>query len=364
MEEEYTHSPALDREVGSTLANIAAAALHDEEQRQHQKHQKGPDRLRHSSASDSPATLGAPSLENEAPAVCVIVCFQDLYAEQKRSDHLRQFVPWMEEFLEKGKSRGLCRRYKTFIIEQSNDGNKFNRGKLLNIGFDIASEEKFDVFIFHDVDLLPAEDLLEFYCALPPAGKPCHIARVWDRYNANPKYMGGIVAWNAEDYKAINGYPNNYWGWGGEDDEMMRRCVTHFGKDFHMTAPTSGTLTDLEKMDLTEKLGFLRKHSEWKNLQKNELEAEHSSTWKKNGLSNLKYEIVTTTSSFSLSQSSSSAPEGSSDVEFEHTERVTVNVLLNGTEHGDYAAGRDYMPQGIDINTAAGGPPSNKRTRR
>jgi hypothetical protein len=42
--------------------------------------------------------------------------------------------------------------------------------------------------------------------------------------------------------QAINGYPNNYWGWGGEDDEMMRRCVTVWGKNFKMDAPTSGSL--------------------------------------------------------------------------------------------------------------------------
>lgn len=52
-----------------------------------------------------------------------------------------------------------------FIIEQSADGRKFNRGKLLNAGFDIARND-YDVFIFHDVDLLPevrAMTLLGFH---------------------------------------------------------------------------------------------------------------------------------------------------------------------------------------------------------
>jgi hypothetical protein len=57
---------------------------------------------------------------------------------------------------------------------------------------------------------------------------------VWERYNANPSYMGGVVSWNMNDYLKINGYPNNYWGWGGEDDEMMRRCRTAFGPQFVM----------------------------------------------------------------------------------------------------------------------------------
>lgn len=41
-----------------------------------------------------------------------------------------------------------------FVVEQARDGRKFNRGKLLNAGFDITRGD-FDVFIFHDVDLLP-----------------------------------------------------------------------------------------------------------------------------------------------------------------------------------------------------------------
>ena len=41
-----------------------------------------------------------------------------------------------------------------FILEQSRDGRKFNRGKLLNAGFDMSCND-YDVYIFHDVDLLP-----------------------------------------------------------------------------------------------------------------------------------------------------------------------------------------------------------------
>jgi hypothetical protein len=52
-------------------------------------------------------------------------------------------------------------------VEQSNDGRKFNRGKLLNIGFERACAEGCTVFVFHDVDLLPSTDLLEYYYRVP-----------------------------------------------------------------------------------------------------------------------------------------------------------------------------------------------------
>ena len=52
---------------------------------------------------------------------------------------------------------------KVFIIEQSDDNRKFNRGQLLNLGFLLAEKENFDNYIFHDVDLIPSEELLPYY---------------------------------------------------------------------------------------------------------------------------------------------------------------------------------------------------------
>lgn len=42
---------------------------------------------------------------------------------------------------------------------------------------------------------------------------------------ANRRYFGGVVAFNQADFEAINGFPNTFWGWGGEDDEMYSRIV-------------------------------------------------------------------------------------------------------------------------------------------
>lgn len=45
------------------------------------------------------------------------------------------------------------------------------------------------------------------------------------RTPANRRYFGGVVAFNKADFEAINGFPNTFWGWGGEDDEMYSRIV-------------------------------------------------------------------------------------------------------------------------------------------
>lgn len=262
-------------------------------------------------------------LELDSTSVAIIVPYRDLHVEQKRAQHLKQYVPHMIKFLNKQKQLGLVSDFHVYIIEQSDDGRKFNRGKLLNIGFDLAkkSGRKHDVFIFHDVDLLPQDDLGVWYAKFPV--KPIHIARVWDRYSNNPKYFGGVVSFSSTDYKRINGYPNTFWGWGGEDDEMQRR-LEKLGIQFD--SPDKGTLTDLEQMSLTEKLDFLREHKEWKCMVKWEAADEHETTWKTNGLSDLKYSIL----------KQQNLDDGKKST------KATVDVKLNGNHWSNDKCGVDY----------------------
>lgn len=226
----------------------------------------------------SKATLTATA--NAVPIVAIIVPFRD-NADQNRKQHLDQFIPEMTAFLMKSSTT-----FRIYIIEQSSDDRKFNRGKLLNIGFDVASKDGCEIFIFHDVDLVPSAELLDYYTCKPKDNSPIHIAKIWDRYNANGNYFGGIVSFTSEQYKKINGYPNNFWGWGGEDDELHSRVVTcSMSIDF----PPIGSITDLEKMTLHDKLGTLWENRVWKCMNKTEVLDEHATTWQANGLNNLKY---------------------------------------------------------------------------
>ena len=160
---------------------------------------------------DSAAVVDSEDEENlkgfslaETTNVAIIVPFRDLHPEQNRQEHLNKFLPHMNEFLRKLKVKNLIDDYHVYIVEQSDDGRKFNRGKLLNIGFDYAKRARpHDVFIFHDVDLLPGDDLGSWYARFPR--RPIHIARCWDRYSNNPKYFGGIVSFSASDMRRING---------------------------------------------------------------------------------------------------------------------------------------------------------------
>jgi hypothetical protein len=266
-------------------------------------------------------------------SVAIIVPYRDLHPSQDRSKQLHQFVPHMKYFLDGLVASRKIQDYHIYIIEQSDDRRKFNRGKLLNIGFDFAlkrSEKhppRHNLFIFHDVDLLPQSNLGDWYARYPT--RPIHIARVWDRYSNNQKYFGGIVSFSEDDMKRINGYPNTFWGWGGEDDEMQKRLET---LSIKWDAPDKGTIVDLEDMDLTTKLGFLKKNKEWKCMVKWEALEEHETTWKANGLADLSYDIMKL------------ARLDKDDGGESKATKLTTDVKLNGNHWANEKCGVDYLP--------------------
>ena len=38
-----------------------------------------------------------------------------------------------------------------------------------------------------------------------------------------PSYLGGVVAIKRDFYQQLNGFSNVFFGWGGEDDDLLMR---------------------------------------------------------------------------------------------------------------------------------------------
>ena len=111
--------------------------------------------------------------------------------------------------------------YEIFIVEQADD-KPFNRGRLLNAGYKYAVDNGCDYFVFHDVDMLP-EDVDYSY-----SNKPLHLATHLQEHDYETTffdYFGGVTMFTKEDFKTINGFSNEYWGWGFEDDDLLVRCI-------------------------------------------------------------------------------------------------------------------------------------------
>jgi len=131
-----------------------------------------------------------------------------------RQDHLDKFLPAMESgnFLE-----GI--NYEILIVEQE-EGKPFNRGKILNIG--AVHAENSTYYCFHDVDMLPISSDYSY------VNTPTHLASEAEQFNFTlpyPGYFGGVTLFDKHSIFKVNGYSNDYWGWGAEDDDIMFRCI-------------------------------------------------------------------------------------------------------------------------------------------
>ncbi|KAI3378951.1 hypothetical protein SNEBB_009060 [Seison nebaliae] len=152
--------------------------------------------------------------------IAIIICYRN------RDQHLRSFLKHMHPFLRKQKLD-----YSIVLVEQM-AGSLFNRGMLFNIGFIEMKrmDPSINCFIFHDVDLIPEDDRNLYIC-----GKyPRHLTVAIDKYKYRLSYsqlFGGGTAFSDDQFMGTNGFSNEYWGWGGEDDDLYIRVRQILGTD-------------------------------------------------------------------------------------------------------------------------------------
>lgn len=143
--------------------------------------------------------------------VAIIVPFRN------RHEHLRHWLYYMHPIL---KRQDLD--YGIYIINQAIEG-RFNRAKLLNVGFKEALKEyDYNCFVFSDVDLVPLDDRNLYRCF----DNPRHLAVAMDKFQFHlpyEGYFGGVSSMSKKQFEDVNGFPNTYWGWGGEDDDIYYR---------------------------------------------------------------------------------------------------------------------------------------------
>ena len=137
---------------------------------------------------------------------------------RNREAHLKEFVPRIGKFLEE---RGID--YCMYFGHQTDD-KLFNRGAMKNIAAEQAFKDGCDYIVWHDIDMVPEEGCDYSY----PTEKPRHIATQISQMNYELKYeeyFGGAILFSKEQVMNTNGYSNDYWDWGMEDDDLFWRCV-------------------------------------------------------------------------------------------------------------------------------------------
>ncbi|KAL7386459.1 hypothetical protein ABVT39_008783 [Epinephelus coioides] len=193
-----------------------------------------------------------------------------------RENHLKYWLHYLHPILRRQKID-----YGIYIINQLGE-DTFNRAKLLNVGYTEALKDaEYDCFIFSDVDLIPMDDRNLYHCY----DQPRHFAIAMDKFGFRlpyAGYFGGVSGLSKKQFLKINGFPNEYWGWGGEDDDIYNRI----------------TLNGMKVSRPDVRIGRYRmikherdKHNEPNPQRFNKIQ-NTKNTMKKDGISSLTYKVL------------------------------------------------------------------------
>ncbi len=139
----------------------------------------------------------------------IVIPFRD------REAHLEALLPPLTARLAE---QGV--RYRILVVEQE-AGRAFNRGKLINVGFAHAAEAS-DCYCIHDVDAIPVT--ANYLCPSQPLRLVTRLLSTDRPANECPThYFSGAISVPKSQVFAVNGFSNEYWGWGKEDDEFLFR---------------------------------------------------------------------------------------------------------------------------------------------
>lgn len=183
-----------------------------------------------------------------------------------RKEHLDRFIKHYKDFT-------------IFVVEQY-DRKPFNRAKLFNVWF---SEYGliYDYFITHDVDMYLDFSKTNVSVYGYPEN-PTHIATKCQQFDYKmpyPDYFGGVTIFSREQFIDVNGFSNEFWSWGAEDDEMRINVLKKYPIDrreaYFNCAPHTKVMDHIYYRQNVERLKGGRS--------------------KDDGLSNCKYSVVSET---------------------------------------------------------------------
>ena len=247
----------------------------------------------------------------EAAPVCLLVPFRE-DASGKREGQLADFLRALGE--------PAFRDFLVVVVQQSSDGRRFNRGQLLNAGYrwlvrscaregslceqwlsghaaDVRGQVSPDaplgrtLLAFHDVDMPPSDPGLRDHYSCVPEADGQHWVKVveanWQRY-ASQGCFGGVTLFRTAGFEATNGFPNSFWGWGGEDNALFARSASSGASVLRVRG---GKFHDLEGLTLEQKLEALKRDGS-KCKEKRWLLANDKGAWRQDGLADLRFTVL------------------------------------------------------------------------
>ena len=214
-----------------------------------------------------------PTTSTSFDKTCIIVPYRD-NGDQHCSEQLATFLKHYS-----GRT--------ILIVEQSNDGYKFNRGALFNIGVHYLRRTKnhIDTYILHDVDIImPLETVEAYYGNATAEYGFVHLGNLVESPKYGKDFLGKIVKIHKDTYEAMNGFSNLFYGWGGED--ALRHRIHKIAR------PKNGKLgKESDTINVSSD-----KDKSGQKMLKHELVVADTIQWKMEGFNSIQYAIVDDTS--------------------------------------------------------------------
>jgi hypothetical protein len=216
--------------------------------------------------------------------ILIVVPYGNLTEEERRAEQRQLWIEHMKTYCESL----LHKDIHIIIAEQVSPKTLFNRGQLLNAGvFYFCQRHALapSNIVFHDIDMLPDANLVATYANGSKAMYLTPNTATHRKLYGFPLGAGGICSMKHEVFAKINGYPNTFWGWGGEDNAIEKRLKAN---GIRASRNTRGDYksTDAQRTDHRSKMNFLkskglRNMTVWEKL---EHDGEH---WKEDGYAQL-----------------------------------------------------------------------------
>jgi hypothetical protein len=112
------------------------------------------------------------------------------------------------------------------------------------------------------------------------------------RYNADACF-GGVTAYDIEAYKSTNGYPNGFWGWGGEDHAAYDRVSAVDNVEIERVKEVNFEDLERDVETIEKKLARLDcADARIKMKEKHKLLLRNRKFWRDDGLSSLKFDVL------------------------------------------------------------------------
>jgi hypothetical protein len=213
---------------------------------------------------------------------------------RNRSYHLERFMEEMGPYFRRNFPNEL---FSLWIIEQA-DNQFFNRGWLANVGIAQIglAQPHCQCIIFHDVDLIPELDGAPYnQCTLPS-----QLSSELEHFKWGVPYQnnfGGVMTMHMNHWRKINGFSNDYVGWGGKDDDFFERIrinclLENVHETVHRPPKGMGRFKTISQSSTDHPKGIRGKEEYAHSLTILEEMRRNSDRWKTDGLLDMHYTII------------------------------------------------------------------------